>query len=124
MSDIEDMAFTTPFVKDYSPLYDLKQSKALSLSIPNIKVGTPKVKLGFPDVKIDVSRIPSLEELHVDRSQNIINLDKCKNLKELVISLYNPSNKDLEELSNTLLLLSNKYQVDKKILPLTHSYGI
>jgi protein phosphatase 1 regulatory subunit 7 len=98
--NIEDISFTTPFIKDYSPLYELKHLKSLILSIPNVKIGTPKLKLGYPDVKIDVSKIPSLEVLSVDRGTTVINLCNCQNLKQLTMALYNPSSKNLEELSH------------------------
>jgi protein phosphatase 1 regulatory subunit 7 len=58
------------------------------------------VKLGYPDVKVDVSRIPGLEALHVDRSVNVVNFGKCKGLKELTLGSYNPSSKNMEELAH------------------------
>jgi protein phosphatase 1 regulatory subunit 7 len=98
--DIEQMAFTTPLIKDYSPLYALKHLKVLFVSISKVRVGNPKVTVGYPNVKIDLAQIPSLEFLSVERSINIINLDKCVKLKTLAMGFYNPKSNNLAELSN------------------------
>jgi protein phosphatase 1 regulatory subunit 7 len=98
--NIEYLYLGSCLIKDYSPVYSLKHLIMLRISIPNVKVGTPKVRLGYPDLKIDVSQIPSLEELYFDRGENVINLGRCKNLKKISNAFYNPVNKNLEELSN------------------------
>lgn len=85
--NIEQLSIITPFIKDFSPLYELKYLKWLSLD--EIKNTT-----------VDLARIPSLKELYINRHKNIINLAECKKLEKLHTTFYNPSNQNLEELAN------------------------
>jgi protein phosphatase 1 regulatory subunit 7 len=83
--DIEYLSITTPFIKDYSPLHNLMHLRSLHLDIPNAKV--------------DLARIPNIEEFSTSRFINILNLDKCKKLKDLGITYYNPKNRNMDELA-------------------------
>jgi protein phosphatase 1 regulatory subunit 7 len=84
--DIEYLDLVNPLISDYSPIYGLHKLKLLSLEDPHSIV--------------DLGHLESLEELYVEHHHNIINLDKCKNLKILHSAFYNPESKNIEELSN------------------------
>jgi protein phosphatase 1 regulatory subunit 7 len=91
---IEHLDLLSPLINDYSPVYDLEHLKVL--------------RLDYPVVKIDLAQIPTLEELYVNRHQNILNLASCKNLRKLSNAFYNPPNNNFEELAS----LSNLVEIN------------
>lgn len=85
--EIQDLTISTYLNIDYSAIHSLKALKKLSIDV-----------LAVDNQEIDFNNFQSLEDLNFNWRKKTINLEKCTNLKSLIISKY--KKKDLEEFSN------------------------
>lgn len=85
--EIQDLTISTYLNIDYSAIHFLKELRKLSIDV-----------LAVDNQEIDFNNFQKLEDLNFNWRKKTINLDKCTNLKSLIISKY--KKKDLEEFSN------------------------
>lgn len=85
--EIQDLTISTYLNVDYSAIHFLKGLTKLSIDV-----------LAGDNQEIDFSSFENLEDLNFNWRKKTINLDKCSNLKSLIISKY--KKKELTEFSN------------------------
>lgn len=85
--EIQDLTISTYLNIDYSAIHFLKALKKLSVDV-----------LAVDNQEIDFSNFQKLEDLNFNWRKKTNNLDKCTNLKSLIISKY--KKKDLTEFLN------------------------
>lgn len=85
--EIQDLTISTYLNIDYSAIHFLKGLKKLSIDV-----------LAVDNQEIEFKNFQSLEDLNFNWRKKTINLEKCTNLKSLIISKY--KKKDLKEFSN------------------------
>ena len=89
--EIQDLTISTYLNIDYSAVHFLKELRKLSIDV-----------LAIDNQGLDFSSFQKLEDLNFNWRKKSINLDKCTNLKSLIISKY--KSKNLNEFSLLLNL--------------------
>jgi protein phosphatase 1 regulatory subunit 7 len=97
--NIEKLSISSPFIKDYSPITYLKCLNQINIDVSSIKsIGKSSNAI------LDLSLVPSIEIAWLYSCNNIVNLGKCKNLRILTLTFYNPPSRNLEDLTDLVKL--------------------